>query len=163
MKGAFTSFRSIAVSDIKATYHRSDAVIYPFQFSFKLCLEFLKRSPKELLHVLEEDGVSKAIRIRNEVTVFKVREVEAGRLWVSFLSAEPNDELKNEVFLYVRDWFDLDTDLKPFYRMAEKDRLLRDLVKRFYGYRIVGQPDLFESLVWAVLGQQINLNFAYRP
>jgi DNA-3-methyladenine glycosylase II len=25
----------------------------------------------------------------------------------------------------------------------------------------VGQPDLFESLIWAVLGQQINLGFAY--
>jgi DNA-3-methyladenine glycosylase II len=61
----------------------------------------------------------------------------------------------------VRDWFDLDTDLKPFYSMAEKDRLLKPLIDRFYGYRIVGQPDLFESLIWAVLGQQINLGFAY--
>jgi DNA-3-methyladenine glycosylase II len=56
---------------------------------------------------------------------------------------------------------DLDTDLKPFYAMCEKDRLLKNLVKNFYGYRIVGQPDLFESIVWAVLGQQINLQFAY--
>jgi DNA-3-methyladenine glycosylase II len=45
--------------------------------------------------------------------------------------------------------------------MAEKDKLLREITRRFYGYRIVGQPDLFESLVWAVLGQQINLGFAY--
>ncbi|MCB0487752.1 MAG: DNA-3-methyladenine glycosylase 2 family protein [Cyclobacteriaceae bacterium] len=34
-------------------------------------------------------------------------------------------------------------------------------MKRHFGYRIVGQPDLYESLVWAVLGQQINLQFAY--
>jgi DNA-3-methyladenine glycosylase II len=34
-------------------------------------------------------------------------------------------------------------------------------VKKYYGYRIIGQPNLFESLVWAVLGQQINLSFAY--
>jgi len=34
-------------------------------------------------------------------------------------------------------------------------------VKKYYGYRIIGQPDLFESLVWAVLGQQINVQFAY--
>lgn len=26
---------------------------------------------------------------------------------------------------------------------------------------MVGQPDLYESLVWAVLGQQINLTFAH--
>jgi len=45
--------------------------------------------------------------------------------------------------------------------MAEKDRLLSGPASRFFGYRIVGQPDLFESLVWAVLGQQINLGFAY--
>ncbi len=25
----------------------------------------------------------------------------------------------------------------------------------------MGQPDLFESLIWAVLGQQINVAFAY--
>ncbi len=62
---------------------------------------------------------------------------------------------------YVRDWFDLYTNLGPFYRMARKDELLKPLAKAYKGYRIVGQPDLFESLVWAVLGQQINLGFAY--
>ena len=51
--------------------------------------------------------------------------------------------------------------LKPFYAMGQKDKLLKALVKNFYGYRIVGQPDLFESIVWAVLGQQINVQFAY--
>ena len=45
--------------------------------------------------------------------------------------------------------------------MAKKDDLLAPLVKAYHGYRIVGQPDLFESLVWAILGQQINLSFAY--
>ncbi len=45
--------------------------------------------------------------------------------------------------------------------MVEADKLLGPLIKKFYGYRIIGQPDLFESLVWAVLGQQINLTFAY--
>ena len=39
--------------------------------------------------------------------------------------------------------------------------MLGPLIQKYYGYRIVGQPDLFESLVWAVLGQQINLTFAY--
>jgi len=68
---------------------------------------------------------------------------------------------KNELIAYVREWFDLETDLKPFYEMASKDRLLKELIKKYRGYRIVGQPDLFESLVWAVLGQQINVQFAY--
>ena len=50
---------------------------------------------------------------------------------------------------------------KPFYARLRKDKLLSPLIKRFFGYRIIGQLDLFESIIWAVLGQQINLQFAY--
>lgn len=132
----------------------------PPEFSFQLCLDFLKRSPKELLHRIDDDGVAKALHAGDETVVFKVTSAK-NALQITFLTPEPNAALKSVVAGYVREWFDLDTDLQPFYRMAEKDKLLKDLVTRFYGYRIVGQPDLFESLVWAVLGQQINLGFAY--
>jgi DNA-3-methyladenine glycosylase II len=132
----------------------------PREFSFRLCLDFLKRSPKELLHQLSDDGVVKALRTGNEVVVFSVTS-QKNALQITFLTKEPHEAVKQSVSAYVREWFDLDTDLKPFYRLAEKDRLLKDLIKDFYGYRIVGQPDLFESLIWAVLGQQINLGFAY--
>jgi len=77
------------------------------------------------------------------------------------LNGKPTASQATEVVKYIREWLDLDTDLKPFYAMCEKDKLLKGLVESFYGYRIVGQPDLFESIVWAVLGQQINLQFAY--
>ena len=63
--------------------------------------------------------------------------------------------------LYVRDWFDLDNDLKPFYEMAENDLLLQKAIDEFYGLRNVGIPDLFEALAWGILGQQINLTYAY--
>ena len=61
----------------------------------------------------------------------------------------------------MRDWFDLDTDLKPYYEMAEKDPLLQQAVSEFYGLRNIGIPDLFEALCWGILGQQINLTYAY--
>ena len=105
-------------------------------------------------------SVVKALHAGDEVVVFQVS-AEDKTLKISFTTPEPNTLIKETVTAYVREWFDLDTDLEPFYRLAEKDRLLKDLISRFYGYRIVGQPDLFESLVWAVLGQQINLGFAY--
>lgn len=132
----------------------------PREFSFQLCLDFLKRSPKELLHQLTDDSVTKALHTSSATVVFTVTSLEDA-LQISFLTEEPHPETKQEVSDYVREWFDLDTDLKPFYRLAEKDRLLKNLITRYYGYRIVGQPDLFESLIWAVLGQQINLAFAY--
>lgn len=132
----------------------------PHEFSFELCLEFLKRSPRELLHVIVENGVVKALRHDGEVIVFSVTS-SGQNLKVNFLTREPGVKEQEAVAQYIREWFDLETDLKPFYRMAEKDKLLKKAVSDYFGYRIVGQPDLFESLVWAVLGQQINLGFAY--
>jgi DNA-3-methyladenine glycosylase II len=132
----------------------------PEAFSFDLAISFLLRSPKEVLHRVEGDKVIKALRVEDSVMVCSI-EVDKNQLAVKFLNGRPSLQQQSHVLEYIREWFDLDTNLKPFYRMAENDALLKDLAKKYYGYRIIGQPDLFESLVWAVLGQQINLQFAY--
>nr|MBA2423668.1 DNA-3-methyladenine glycosylase 2 family protein [Chitinophagales bacterium] len=84
-----------------------------------------------------------------------------GELTASVLSGSDDIQSRNFIKKYVASWFDLETDIKPFYRMAKKDELLRPLVKKYFGYRMVGICNLFESLCWAIIGQQINLNFAY--
>jgi DNA-3-methyladenine glycosylase II len=132
----------------------------PKEFDFSLNLEFLKRSPKELLHIVEEQSVIKAIKVGEEKVLVRVRPSRE-KLILEFLNGDPTAEAISFVKNYVREWFDLETDLTSFYKMAKADTLLAPLVKRYYGYRIIGQPDLFESIVWAVLGQQINLQFAY--
>jgi DNA-3-methyladenine glycosylase II len=131
----------------------------PEEFSFDLALAFLKRSPRELLHKVVDNRVSKALLIQDVIVVFSIR-LDKEDLLVEFLTPVTVEQA-TEVVKYIREWLDLDTDLKPFYRMCERDKLMKALVSSFYGYRIVGQPDLFESIVWAVLGQQINLQFAY--
>jgi len=134
---------------------------FPAEFSAELNFQFLKRSPKEMMHRLEGDVVTKLLRVGEEQVLFRVS-YDAERLFITFLNIrKPSALIKEQVALYVTEWFDLASDLKPFYDMAAKDRLLKDLVKTYYGYRIIGQPDLFESLVWAVLGQQINVAFAF--
>lgn len=100
------------------------------------------------------------LKVGEELILFKVG-FEERQLVIHFMNTNPTAYVKEEIQKYVAEWFDLDSDLRPFYKMAKDDKLLSDLVKKFYGYRIVGQPDLFESLVWAVLGQQINVHFAY--
>jgi DNA-3-methyladenine glycosylase II len=132
----------------------------PPEFDYSLNLQFLERSPREVLHRVEERSVVKLLSVGGEKVLFCIREGE-GKLILEFLNGEPTAEAKKFVKNYVVEWFDLENDLKPFYALASEDKLLKDLVKRYYGYRIIGQPDLFESLVWAVLGQQINVQFAY--
>jgi DNA-3-methyladenine glycosylase II len=133
---------------------------FPEFFSYELCLSFLRRSPREVLHRVEGDRVIKALRIGDQVVIVRITE-ENRSLRVSFLDGEPLKKIRDQVRDYILEWFDMDTDLKPFYSLARRDELLKDLIMKFHGYRIIGQPDLFESLVWAVLGQQINLQFAY--
>lgn len=129
---------------------------YHVEFNF----QFLKRSPKELLHVVEGDTVFKLFIIDN--TKYLARIVAGnGVFTVTFPALQPDEAALAAISSYIKEWFDLASDLQPFYKIASGDRLLAPLVKHFYGYRIVGQPDLFESLVWAVIGQQINLQFAY--
>ena len=132
----------------------------PHEYSFDLSLSFLKRSPKELLHRVLAERILKVIQVNDKNVLFELN-ATIGGLQVTVLNASLNENEKEHLRLFVREWLDLDTDLKPFYEMAASDKLLQPLAQKYFGYRIVGQPDLFESLVWAVLGQQINLQFAY--
>jgi DNA-3-methyladenine glycosylase II len=54
-----------------------------------------------------------------------------------------------------------DLDLKPFYRQVRTDDLLAPVAPRFRGLKLPASPTVFESLVMAVLSQQVNLTFAY--
>jgi DNA-3-methyladenine glycosylase II len=132
----------------------------PAEFNYRLNLEFLKRSPKELLHQLEGDDVLKVVKHNHEKTLIRIRPGNK-KLIIDFLNEEPSRDTKQHVKKYITEWFDLENDLKPFYKSVKNDSLLGPLVKKFFGYRIIGQPDLFESIIWAVIGQQINLQFAY--
>jgi DNA-3-methyladenine glycosylase II len=132
----------------------------PENFSYDLCLSFLKRSPREVLHRIENDLVTKALSVNGHPVIFQITNAD-NCLNIEFLNSEVSKNEEDHVSQYIQEWFDLYTDLKPFYSLARKDELLKDLAKKYKGYRIIGQPDLFESLVWAVLGQQINLQFAY--
>ena len=51
-------------------------------------------------------------------------------------------------------------DPAPFLAAAENDPLLGEAVRRNAGLRIVQSATIFEALTWAIIGQQINLNFA---
>lgn len=122
-------------------------------------MDYLRRSPRERLHTTQDDSVTKYLLVGSEEVLFKVSASKAG-LIVEF-AMNVSAEARAAVSQYIQEWFDLDTNLRPFYQMARTDELLHPLIKKFKGHRIIGQPDLFESLVWAVLGQQINLSFAY--
>ena len=73
----------------------------------------------------------------------------------------PAKWVRAQVAKYVWDMFDLGTDLTSFYKLAEDDSIIKLLIDKYKGLRIVKINDMFEAICWAIIGQQINLKFAY--
>lgn len=145
-------------------YHNDDLVIkVPKEFSFKENIRYMSRSSNECMFEIQDNIVIKAIPVTDEVLLVGINENADGNLVIRFLEDIPpvSEFVRDEVHQYVKDWFDLDTNLEPFYKMAENDFILQKAIVEFYGLRNIGIPDLFEALVWGILGQQINLTYAY--
>lgn len=135
-------------------------IIPPEEFSFEECLVYLNRSDIECLHKVKNGEVLKFVRF-GEWDVLLGMSEEGPTIRVSFLNRIPPKWVRAKAAKYVWDMFDLQTNLEPFYELATHDDILKTLIARYKGLRIVKIDDLFECLCWAVIGQQINLKFAY--
>ncbi|SEI83461.1 DNA-3-methyladenine glycosylase II [Bhargavaea ginsengi] len=133
----------------------------PEDFSFTENLEYLSRSADECMFHIKEGKLSRAIEAGDEPVVFEMEDHQDGISVRLNMNGKPGAEEQAAVSGFIRDWLDLERDLGPFYEMAERAPLLRDAVSRHRGLRVVGIPDLFETFVWAILGQQITVAFAY--
>ena len=130
----------------------------PKYFSFKECLWYLDRGFDECLYTIKNQKVYRAVCFEGKKSIL---EVEGGVNGLNIrVAGPPVSEAK--LFAYISNWFDLDRDLAGFYIMAQKEPLLKDLVVRYVGLRLVAIEDLFEALCWTIIGQQINLAFAYK-
>ncbi|MDM5233691.1 DNA-3-methyladenine glycosidase II [Lysinibacillus pakistanensis] len=148
------------------TWHEINDVIVitlPENFDMKVNLGYLTREKNECMYEIENDIITKVIAIGEIRSLVQVSVINNKQMVVQFLNdSRPIEKWKREeIVKYIHEWFDLDNDLTPFYEMAKADPLLKMPARKFYGLRVVGILDLFEALCWGVLGQQINLAFAY--
>ncbi|WP_099159086.1 DNA-3-methyladenine glycosylase 2 [Virgibacillus ndiopensis] len=141
--------------------HESFLIIYPHkEFNFDECLLFLGRSNQEVLHQIKGRNLYKLIKVDGTLVLFKIGYIKDS-INVEFLNKIPSLVTRKKVAAYIWEWFDLDTNLGEFYKAVSKDKILKKITQDYYGLRIICIQDLFEALIWAILGQQINLTFAY--
>ncbi|TGA98868.1 DNA-3-methyladenine glycosylase 2 family protein [Sporolactobacillus shoreae] len=141
-------------------HESSISIKTPEPFSFSECLIFLGRSDQEVLHQIHDDYLFKLLKMDGSLILIKVS-ADPNFILIEFPDGVPNPAVRSKIAAYVKDWFDLGRDLSPFYAMASQDKILKQLIQKYYGLRMICIPDLFEALAWGITGQQINLTFAY--
>ncbi len=132
----------------------------PEEFSFGHCMVYLNRSDVECLHKIKDGDFYKLLKFEDINVVIKIS-LGIKKLKVTFMDRIPPEWTRAQVAKYLWDMFDLGTDLTSFYELAEKDSIIKLLIEKYKGLRIVKINDMFEAICWAIIGQQINLKFAY--
>ncbi|MEC5145986.1 DNA-3-methyladenine glycosylase [Chitinophaga sp. 212800010-3] len=131
-------------------------------FSFDECLKFLGRSDRECLHYIRNGKVQRMLLSDGEPVAIEIGPGnEPDHLEVTVLAPAGNHINETPVKQFITHWLHLDADLQPFYDYTRTDPLLKGLAEDYNGLRLIGMPDLFEAISWPIIGQQINLPFAY--
>ncbi|WP_316823608.1 DNA-3-methyladenine glycosylase family protein [Pedobacter gandavensis] len=133
----------------------------PIDFNFGECLWFLDRGFDDCLYRLDKSSVTRVIRLEEGLALFQV-EMAGTQLQISILNRPLSQKEVIALKNYISDWFDLQLELDPFYQLIAKEPRLAFMKEEYFGLRMVGIPDLFEAICWAIIGQQINLTFAYQ-
>lgn len=142
----------------------SFSIQVPPIFNWEAILGYLGREPKEVMYEVNHSSVRRAFKIAGNIYLCEVNFEDASNsLQITILNTNEriSRSVQDTILAFIEEWFDLSTDLRPFYALAKNDHLLNQLIIQFDGLRLVGMPDFYEAITWGILGQQINLGYTY--
>jgi DNA-3-methyladenine glycosylase II len=132
----------------------------PSNFSFAECSWYLDRGYDDCGQRVWNGKLQKALRLGGKEQLVAIEE-RGDHLDVTILHGRADEKTRVLIVSYIREWLDMDRDLSPFYALLLRDKKLAYMCEEFKGLRLVGIVDVFETLVWSIIGQQINLPFAF--
>ncbi|HET6278807.1 MAG TPA: helix-turn-helix domain-containing protein, partial [Candidatus Polarisedimenticolia bacterium] len=134
----------------------------PDDFRADDCLRYLGRDPDSPVEQVRGRILRRAVRIDGRPAVLQI-ELRRGRAVVAVEAKHPvSPPGMARVHRIVRRLLGLDLDPASFTRRGRRLGRLARVVARRPGLRIPQTADVFEGLVWSIIGQQINLPFALR-
>jgi DNA-3-methyladenine glycosylase II len=134
-------------------------------FDFDLTLRYLQTSPSTVVERADGRSWQRAVRLEGKPFLLQVSSSgspAALQLGVEVLGGEPSPSQGAAAVALVRRLFDADAQADQFYALAAADPVFWPVAARWRGLRPVLIADPFETLVWAIIGQQINVRFAAR-
>jgi DNA-3-methyladenine glycosylase II len=141
-------------------------------FSFLRTLRFILSPPallngrvfEPLLDHFEEGEYRRAAEVNGAAVLYSVRQLSTPptRLLVRVLAGPRDVSTQRGIRSMVERQFSTDLDLLPFGRLAQSDRVLARLWTHFQGMRVPQSLSVYETLICAILEQQLNLAFAHQ-
>ncbi len=133
-------------------------------YDFAQAERYLVRSPSAVLERIDEEGTfARALTVAGRDVLLRLRSLgtmEQPRLALEIFGESLDARLEDEAVSLIRRIFSLDVDPAAFLALATRDPVFDALVRRHQGLRPVLIADPYEALIWAVLGQQITVQFA---
>lgn len=133
----------------------------PFDFR-RMLLRPLSRPTKLVEMDLENASMTRALRLHSGVV--PVEATAAGDVERPLLQIRYPDGLGTRDRSLLRDrirfLFNIDADLSGFSGTLSRTPEWRPLLRRFHGLRPIQDPDLFESMVKTIIGQQLHVRVA---
>ena len=136
------------------------AITYGGSFNPGQILRYLGRDPGNLAERVEGSRYTRFFPLEDQQVLLTL-EIGPKACRVEFHHA-PRPEARLALHRALRRFLGLEQPLRAFYRAMEGDAVMGPVIRRNRGLRIPQVPSLWEALCWAVIGQQINLAFAYR-
>ena len=131
----------------------------PDFFSFSECLWFLDRGYDDCMHQVLTYSIRKIIKTPEGDCLVEIADADE-YLDVAVLDGSLTANSRQAIEGFVLKWFDMHRDLKPFYEL-NVNLNTNWLTEGYEGLRLVMIPNFFEAMCWSVIGQQINLTFAF--
>ena len=136
-------------------------------YSFPLALSYLATSPSSVLEEVDLDqGVCRrALNIDGVDILLTLRDagsVEAPGITLDISGDSVTPTVIDAAVAHVKRILLLDVDPYPFFAVAKRDPVLDTLVRELPGIRPLLVADPYEALIFAIVGQQVNIAFARR-
>lgn len=135
-------------------------------YNFNWALEYLRSSPSTIIEGIDTDNsYHRALELKGHKVLLVIRgdgdTINKSTLTLEIKSSQPiSADCEEEGVNWVRKIFSLDSDYNQFMSLGVHDDIFSAVQNKFYGMRpvLIGTP--FEAILWAIIGQQVNVTFA---
>ena len=132
-------------------------------YSFEHSSAFYRRSKFELIDRHDKNYFTRALEFENQPILIRIQNNNdqiTDRLTINWSSSN-NLENKDRFREHLLKMFYLDFDIDLFYN-HHLDPKMKKQVRRFTGFRPILTSTIYETVAWSIIGQQVNLQFAYK-